>query len=65
MALRALPEVVRHPAGCWLLDARAEWYERAADGDPAWLLTVTVAPGDGGAPSVCRLLSAQGQGMLM
>lgn len=24
-----------------------------------------VAPGDGGLPSVCRLLSAQGQGMLM
>nr|AGR39401.1 StnB [Streptomyces sp. TP-A0356] len=57
----------RRAAGCRLLDARVEWYERAAapDGAPAWLLTVTVARGDGAAPSVCRLLSAQGQGMLM
>ncbi|WP_338483847.1 nucleoside 2-deoxyribosyltransferase domain-containing protein [Streptomyces sp. SCSIO 75703] len=57
----------RRAAGCRLLDARVEWYERAAspDADPAWLLTVTVAPGDGAAPSVCCLLSAQGQGMLM
>ncbi|MFF0588200.1 hypothetical protein ACFYWD_19735 [Streptomyces sp. NPDC003781] len=37
----------------------------APDGGPAWLLTVTVAPGAGAIPSVCRLLSAQGQGMLM
>lgn len=57
----------RRAAGCRLLDARVEWYERAAapDGCPAWLLTVTVAPGNGGTPSVCRLLSAQEQGMLM
>ncbi|GAA2490276.1 nucleoside 2-deoxyribosyltransferase domain-containing protein [Streptomyces gobitricini] len=57
----------RRAEGCRLLDARVEWYERAAapDGAPAWLLTVTVAPGDGAAPSVHRLLSAQGQGMLM
>lgn len=37
----------------------------APDGGPAWLLTVTVAPGAGATPSGCRLLSAQGQGMLM
>lgn len=57
---------VRQAAGCRLLDARVEWYERATapDGAPAWLLTATVA-GDGASPSVCRLLSAQGQGMLM
>jgi hypothetical protein len=57
----------RRTAGCRLLDARVEWYERAAapDTDPAWLLTVTIAPGDWSTPSVCRLLSAQGQGMLM
>ncbi|GGV70392.1 hypothetical protein GCM10010499_19750 [Streptomyces thermoviolaceus subsp. apingens] len=50
----------RRMAGCRLLDARVEWYERAAapDADPAWLLTVTIAPADGSAPSVCRLLSA-------
>ncbi|GGU46519.1 hypothetical protein GCM10010274_38600 [Streptomyces lavendofoliae] len=43
-----------------LLDARVEWYERAGapDGSPAWLLSVTVAPGDGSAVSVYRLLSA-------
>ncbi|WP_262387214.1 hypothetical protein [Streptomyces sp. TRM49041] len=57
----------RRAAGSRLLDARVEWYERAAapDGVPAWLLTVTVAPGDGAGPSLCRLLSAQGQCMLM
>ncbi|MEU3680441.1 nucleoside 2-deoxyribosyltransferase domain-containing protein [Streptomyces sp. NPDC030592] len=54
-------------AGCRLLDARLEWYEQAAapDGEPAWLLTIIVAPVDGAVPSVHRLLSAQGQGMLM
>ncbi|MFC8867293.1 hypothetical protein ACFUAC_06495 [Streptomyces sp. NPDC057148] len=52
-------------AGCRLLDARLEWYEPAPDGDPAWLLTVMVAPGDGAVPSVHRLPAAQGQGMLM
>lgn len=31
----------------------------------AWLPTVTVAPGDGSASTVSRLLAAQGQGMLM
>ncbi|MDA4891977.1 hypothetical protein PFZ55_34415 [Streptomyces sp. MS2A] len=35
------------------------------DGGPARLLTVPVAPGAGATPSVCRPLSAQGQGMLM
>ncbi|MHC3392538.1 nucleoside 2-deoxyribosyltransferase domain-containing protein [Streptomyces lavendulocolor] len=54
-------------AGLRLLDARVEWYRPAPSpgADPAWLLTVTVAPGDGAAPSVVRLLAAQGQGMLM
>ncbi|MFE6356507.1 nucleoside 2-deoxyribosyltransferase domain-containing protein [Streptomyces rochei] len=54
-------------AGLRLLDARVEWYEPAPSpaAGPAWLLTVTVAPGDGAAPSVARLLAAQGQGMLM
>ncbi|MFI2371897.1 nucleoside 2-deoxyribosyltransferase domain-containing protein [Streptomyces sp. NPDC018833] len=57
----------RRAAGDRLLDARVEWYAPAAgpDGAPAWLLTVTVAPGDGSAPTFRRLLSAQGQGMLM
>lgn len=57
----------RREAGDRLLDARVEWYAPAAGPDraPAWLLTVTVAPGDGSAPAVGRLLSAQGQGMLM
>ncbi|MFV2118037.1 nucleoside 2-deoxyribosyltransferase domain-containing protein [Streptomyces sp. Act-28] len=57
----------RRAAGCRLLDARVEWYEQGAapDGGPAWLLTVTIAPCDGAAPSLCRLLSAQEQGMLM
>ncbi|QHC32429.1 nucleoside 2-deoxyribosyltransferase domain-containing protein [Streptomyces sp. HF10] len=55
------------PAGCRLLDARVEWYERATapDGVPAWLLTVMCETGDGTGPTVRRLLSAQGQGMLM
>ncbi|MEU7552285.1 nucleoside 2-deoxyribosyltransferase domain-containing protein [Streptomyces sp. NPDC044571] len=54
-------------AGDRLLDARVEWYAPAAapDGAAAWLLTVTVAPGDGSGPAVGRLLAAQGQGMLM
>ncbi|MFJ7264403.1 nucleoside 2-deoxyribosyltransferase domain-containing protein [Streptomyces globosus] len=54
-------------AGDRLLDARVEWYAPApaAEGAAAWLLTVTVSPGDGGGPVVSRLLAAQGQGMLM
>ncbi|MEU2433695.1 nucleoside 2-deoxyribosyltransferase domain-containing protein [Streptomyces sp. NPDC007861] len=57
----------RSAAGDRLLDARVEWYAPAAGpgGAAAWLLTVTVAPGDGSAPAVSRLLAAQGQGMLM
>ncbi|MFC5802630.1 nucleoside 2-deoxyribosyltransferase domain-containing protein [Streptomyces formicae] len=57
----------RREAGDRLLDARVEWYAPATgpDGAPAWLLTVTIAPGDGSAPAFRRLLSAQGQGMLM
>ncbi|KUN00772.1 hypothetical protein AQI95_34095 [Streptomyces yokosukanensis] len=57
----------RRAASRRLLDASGGVYERAAalPGGPAWLLTVTVAPGDGTVPSVCRLLSTQGQGMLM
>ncbi|MGI5340807.1 nucleoside 2-deoxyribosyltransferase domain-containing protein [Streptomyces sp. CA-181903] len=57
----------RRAAGDRLLDARVEWYAPAAapEGFAAWLLTVTVAPGDGSGPAVGRLLSAQGQGMLM
>jgi hypothetical protein len=54
----------RTDEGDRLLDARVEWYAPEGDG-AAWLLTVTVAPGDGSAPSVHRLLSAQGQGLLM
>ncbi|MFH9136895.1 nucleoside 2-deoxyribosyltransferase domain-containing protein [Streptomyces sp. NPDC017524] len=54
----------RTGAGDRLLDARVEWYAGEGDG-AAWLLTVTVAPGDGSAPAVHRLLSAQGQGLLM
>ncbi|MET3987574.1 nucleoside 2-deoxyribosyltransferase domain-containing protein [Streptomyces sp. PvR034] len=53
-------------AGDRLLDARVEWYAPAAGSDAAaWLLTVEVAPGDGAAPGVHRLLAAQGQGALM
>ncbi|MFF7615823.1 nucleoside 2-deoxyribosyltransferase domain-containing protein [Streptomyces lavendulae] len=55
-------------AGDRMLDARVEWYAPAAGpaGEAAWLLTVTVGPGDGSrAPAPVRLLSAQGQGMLM
>ncbi|MGW7091215.1 nucleoside 2-deoxyribosyltransferase domain-containing protein [Streptomyces sp. NPDC054874] len=54
----------RTGAGDRLLDARVEWYAREGDG-AAWLLTVTVAPSDGSAPAVHRLLSAQGQSLLM
>jgi hypothetical protein len=57
----------RRVEGCRLLDARVERYERASEpgGAAVWLLTVSVAPGDGGAPAAARLLSTQGQGMLM
>ncbi|MEU2391533.1 nucleoside 2-deoxyribosyltransferase domain-containing protein [Streptomyces sp. NPDC007369] len=57
----------RRQAGDRLLDARVDWYAPQAGPDraPAWLLTVTVAPGDGSDPVVSRLLAAQGQGMLM
>ncbi|WP_246430656.1 hypothetical protein [Streptomyces rectiverticillatus] len=57
----------RRAAGDRLLDARVEWYAPHAgpDGGAAWLLTVTIAPGDGSAPAVGRLLSAQGQGLLI
>ncbi|MFE9557151.1 nucleoside 2-deoxyribosyltransferase domain-containing protein [Streptomyces sp. NPDC006692] len=57
---------VRTAAGERLLDAHVEWYSPAAGAAPAnWLLTVTVAPADGAAPAVTRLLAAQGQGMLI
>ncbi|MEU6314476.1 nucleoside 2-deoxyribosyltransferase domain-containing protein [Streptomyces sp. NPDC047014] len=54
-------------AGDQLLDARVDWYAPGAgpEGADGWLLTVTVAPGDGSGPAVARLLAAQGQGMLM
>ncbi|MFJ3923385.1 nucleoside 2-deoxyribosyltransferase domain-containing protein [Streptomyces sp. NPDC090022] len=59
----------RTAAGDRLLDARVEWFGGAgaqAGAEAAeWLLTVTVAPADGAAPAVTRLLAAQGQGMLM
>ncbi|EFL13718.1 nucleoside 2-deoxyribosyltransferase domain-containing protein [Streptomyces sp. C] len=57
----------RREAGDRLLDARVEWYAPPAEpgGTADWLLTVTVAPGDGSGPAVARLLAAQGQGMLM
>ncbi|AZM87953.1 nucleoside 2-deoxyribosyltransferase domain-containing protein [Streptomyces sp. W1SF4] len=57
----------RREAGDRLLDARVEWYAPPAEpgGAADWLLTVTVAPGDGSGPAVARLLAAQGQGMLM
>ncbi|MFH7594480.1 nucleoside 2-deoxyribosyltransferase domain-containing protein [Streptomyces racemochromogenes] len=54
-------------AGDRLLDARVEWYAPAPEpeGAAAWLLTASVAPGDGRGPVVSRLLAAQGQGLLM
>ncbi|WP_037919739.1 nucleoside 2-deoxyribosyltransferase domain-containing protein [Streptomyces xanthophaeus] len=56
----------RRAAGDRLLDAHVEWYAPPAE----WLLTVTVEPAGsagsaGSGPVRTRLLSAQGQGMLM